>query len=114
MKEFFGIVPRNAAEGILQDIHWSLGSIGYFPTYTLGTLVSAQLAERMDKDIPGWRELPAKGDFAPILGWLRRHVHVHGRKYLPGRLLQKELGEGVKVEPFLRYVKEKYSKLYGF
>jgi carboxypeptidase Taq len=113
MKEFFGIVPRNAAEGILQDIHWSLGSIGYFPTYTLGTLVSAQLAEKMDKDIPGWRELK-DGGFAPILGWLRQHVHAHGRKYLPGRLLQKELGEGVKVQPFLRYVKTKYSALYGF
>lgn len=114
MKEFFGLAPEKASDGILQDIHWSLGAMGYFPTYTLGNLVSAQLAAKMDKDIPGWRDLPAKGDFAPILGWLGKHVHAHGRKYLPARLLQKELGEGVKVEPFLRYVKEKYSKLYGF
>ena len=114
MKDFFGIGPENAAEGILQDIHWAYGMIGYFPTYTIGNLISAQLAAGLDKDRPGWRELPAKGDFAPILSWLRARVHVHGRKYLPGRLLEKEFGEGVKVEPFLYYIKTKYSALYGF
>lgn len=114
MKELLGIVPSRDSEGILQDIHWSMGAIGYFPTYTLGNLISAQLAERMDKDLPGWRELPARGEFAPILGWLRKHVYVHGRKHLPDELLRKELGSGARVEPFLEYVKAKYSRLYGF
>ena len=114
MQEFFGITPAKASEGILQDIHWSLGVIGYFPTYTLGNLISAQLAEKITKDLPGWKELPGKGEFAPILGWLRKHIHSQGRKYLPAQLLQRELGEPVKVEPFLNYIKTKYSGIYGF
>jgi carboxypeptidase Taq len=114
MQEFFGLTPAKASEGILQDIHWSLGVIGYFPTYTLGNLISAQIAEKMTKDVPGWKQLPEKGDFAPILGWLREHIHSQGRKYQPAQLLQRELGEPVKVEPFLNYIKAKYSGIYGF
>ncbi len=114
MQEFFGITPAKASEGILQDIHWSLGVIGYFPTYTLGNLISAQLAEKLSKDLPGWKQLPEKGEFSPILGWLRKHVHSQGRKYLPAQLLQRELGEPVRVEPFLNYIKAKYSAIYGF
>ncbi|OGR66886.1 MAG: carboxypeptidase [Elusimicrobia bacterium GWC2_61_19] len=114
MRDYFGITPAKDAEGILQDIHWSLGAMGYFPTYTLGNLISAQLAEKMNKDIPGWKNMPEKGDFAPILAWLRKHIHSQGRKYLPEQLLKRELGEGLKVEPFLHYIKDKYSKIYGF
>ncbi len=114
MREYFGITPAKASEGILQDIHWSLGAIGYFPTYTLGNLISAQLAEKLNTDLPGWKELPERGDFAPILNWLRKHIHSQGRKYLPEQLLKRELGEGIRVEPFLNYIQDKYSKLYGF
>jgi carboxypeptidase Taq len=114
MKDYFGITPAKDSEGILQDIHWSLGAMGYFPTYTLGNLISAQIAEKLDRDLPGWKVLPEKGDFAPILAWLREHIHSQGRKYLPEQLLKRELGEGIKVEPFLRYIKDKYSRIYGF
>lgn len=114
MQEYFGITPAKASEGILQDIHWAYGMIGYFPTYTLGNLISAQLAEKMNKDLPGWKELPERGEFAPILKWLRTHIHSQGRKYLPGQLLKREIGEGVRVEPFLHYIKDKYAKIYGF
>jgi len=114
MQEYFGIVPAKDSEGILQDIHWSLGVIGYFPTYSLGNLISAQLAEKLDKDLPGWKEMPERGDFAPVLAWLRKHIHSQGRKYLPEQLLKRELGEGLRVEPFLNYIKAKYSKIYGF
>ncbi len=114
MRDYFGITPAGDSEGILQDIHWSLGVIGYFPTYTLGNLISAQIAEKLATAVPGWKELPGKGDFAPILGWLRENIHSQGRKYLPAQLLERSLGEGVRVEPFLRYIKEKYSAIYGF
>ena len=114
MQDYFGITPAKASDGILQDVHWSLGMIGYFPTYTLGNLISAQIARKLDADLPGWADLPAHGEFAPILSWLRKHIHSQGRKYLPGRLLQRAVGEELRVEPFLDYIKDKYSKLYGF
>ncbi len=114
MQEYLGVKPAKASEGILQDIHWAYGMIGYFPTYTLGNLISAQLAEKLTLDLPGWKEMPGRGEFAPILGWLRKHIHSQGRKYLPEQLLRREIGEGVRVEPFLNYIRGKYSKLYGF
>ncbi len=114
MQEYFGLKPQKACDGILQDIHWSLGSMGYFPTYTLGNLVSAQLAGQLSKALGGLGSLIEKGDFPTILGWLRSNIHVHGRKYLPDELLKKAINDELRVEPFLDYIKDKYSKLYGF
>ncbi|OIO03913.1 MAG: hypothetical protein AUJ51_02935 [Elusimicrobia bacterium CG1_02_56_21] len=68
----------------------------------------------MDKDLPGWKELPERGEFAPILDWMRRHIHSQGRKYPPEQLLKREIGEGIRAEPFLDYIKGKYSRIYGF
>ena len=114
MKEYLGVVPANDAEGVLQDVHWSQGMMGYFPTYTLGNLVSAQLYAAMRKDLGGLDALVKKGDFAPILGWLRKKIHVHGKKYKPEELLQKAIGEKLEVSPFVEYIRTKYSELYGF
>jgi len=114
MKEYLGVTPANDAEGVLQDVHWSQGMIGYFPTYTLGNLVSAQLYGAMKADLGDTDALVAKGEFAPILGWLGKKIHVHGRKYLPEELLQKAIGEKIQVRPFVEYIGAKYSELYGF
>ncbi|MDQ7772072.1 MAG: carboxypeptidase M32 [Elusimicrobiales bacterium] len=114
MKELFGIVPKNDAEGVLQDVHWSQGTIGYFPTYSLGNLMAAQLNEAMRADMPDMDGLIARGEFAPLLGWLREKIHVHGARYFPADLLRRATGKERDAAPFVRYIKEKYSGIYGF
>lgn len=113
MEEYLGIRPPNDAKGVLQDIHWSSGLIGYFPTYALGNLVSAQLWEKINADIP---DLPAQirqGQFAALLGWLREKVHRHGCKFEPQDLLQQVTGSRINPAPYLRYLKHKYGEIYG-
>lgn len=114
MKEYFGIEPKNDAEGALQDVHWSQGTIGYFPTYSLGNLMAAQLNEAMRSDLPGMDGMISRGEFGPILGWLREKIHRHGAKYFPADLLRKATGQERDAAPFLRYIKAKYSGIYGF
>ncbi|HAH32137.1 MAG TPA: carboxypeptidase [Elusimicrobia bacterium] len=114
MREYFGITPKNDAQGVLQDIHWALGMLGYFPTYAIGNLLSAQLFNKLSSEIPGAEALIEKGDFKPVLDWLAKNIHTHGRKYLPEELVKKAVGSELKVEPFLEYIRNKYSKIYGF
>ncbi|HOI43192.1 MAG TPA: carboxypeptidase M32 [Elusimicrobiales bacterium] len=114
MKELFGIVPGNDAEGVLQDVHWSQGTIGYFPTYSLGNLMAAQLNEAMRADIPDMDGLVARGEFVPLLRWLREKVHMHGARYFPADLLRRAIGKERSAVPFLSYIKGKYSGIYGF
>jgi carboxypeptidase Taq len=114
MKEYLGVIPANDAEGVLQDVHWSQGMMGYFPTYTLGNLASAQFYNAMRKDLGGLDTLIEKGDFAPILDWLRKKIHIHGRKHKPEELMRIAIGEELEVSPFVKYIKTKYSELYGF
>jgi carboxypeptidase Taq len=114
MKDYLGVQPRKDAEGVLQDVHWSAGNIGYFPTYALGNLVSAQLWERMHQDLPDMDESIAQGQFADILQWLRKNVHRHGAKYKPQVLIEKVTGSRITPEPYLRYLESKYSGIYGF
>jgi carboxypeptidase Taq len=113
MKDYLGIVPPNDAQGILQDIHWSGGLIGYFPTYALGNLVSAQLWEKINRDIPDLEEQIGKGKFDALLGWLHENIHQHGRKYDPQVLVQKVTGSKITPEPYIRYLTDKYSEIYG-
>src|SRR2546425_741331 len=107
-----GIVPSKDAEGVLQDVHWSNGLIGYFPTYSLGNLISVQLFEQAkaeNRDIPGQIEW---GDFSGLLEWLRTHVHRHGRKFLPMELVERATGSHFQAEPYIDYLKNKYSEIY--
>ncbi|MBX6379003.1 MAG: carboxypeptidase M32, partial [Clostridia bacterium] len=113
MEELLGIAPTTDAEGVLQDVHWSGGSFGYFPTYTLGTLLAAQLWEAIQRDCPDVEERMAGGDFGPVLSWLRQRIHAHGGKYLPAELVRLATGRELSPEPFLAYVRTKYSDLYG-
>jgi carboxypeptidase Taq len=113
MQEYLGITPPNDAKGVLQDIHWSYGSIGYFSTYALGNLISAQLWEKINEDIPNLDDLIRNGRFKKLLGWLRKNIHQHGSKYDPQNLVQKVTGSKITYEPYVRYLTKKYSEIYG-
>jgi carboxypeptidase Taq len=109
MERLLGVRPPGPADGVLQDVHWSAGLMGYFPTYTLGNLIGAQLWERLHDDVPGIDGLIERGEFGPLREWLREHVHRHGRKYPPRELLRRITGDELRVEPFLRYLREKLA-----
>jgi carboxypeptidase Taq len=113
MREYLGVTPPNDAKGVLQDIHWSGGMLGYFSTYALGNLVSAQLWEKINKDIPGLDDQIRKGDFSGLLGWLRTKIHRHGHKYEPQILVEKVTGSRITSGPYVRYLTRKYSEIYG-
>lgn len=113
MQEYLGITPPDDASGVLQDIHWSGGAIGYFSTYALGNLVSAQLWEKIKKDIPDLDNQIRKGNFAELLDWLRKNIHQHGQKYEPQKLVEMVTGSKIMPEPYVRYLTEKYSEIYG-
>ncbi len=113
MKEYLGVLPPNDAQGVLQDIHWSFAGIGYFSTYSLGNLISVQLWEKINQDIPDLAAQIRKGKFDALLGWLRANVHAYGRKYEPQELVQKVTGSRVTPAPYLRYLKNKFSDVYG-
>lgn len=113
MQEYLGVTPPNDALGVLQDIHWSGGMIGYFSTYALGNLVSAQLWETINKDIKDLDDQIRKGKFDALLSWLREKIHVFGHKYDPQDLVQKITGSKIDSAAYVRYLTKKYSDIYG-
>ncbi|MDP1779763.1 MAG: carboxypeptidase M32, partial [Anaerolineales bacterium] len=113
MRETLGITPPDDAHGILQDVHWSYGLFGYFPTYALGNLVSAQLWEKINEDIKDLDDQIRKGKFDSLLGWLREKIHVHGHKYDPQDLIQKVTGSKIDSASYIHYLTKKYSDIYG-
>lgn len=112
MKKYLGVVPGTDREGVLQDVHWSCGNFGYFPTYTLGNLYAAQFNNSMRKelDIEG---LLKKGELGTILVWLRENIHQYGSLYFPRELVKKVTGEELNPKYFLDYIKDKYQKIYN-
>lgn len=113
MVEYLGIRPDSNANGVLQDIHWSLGAIGYFPTYALGNLMSVQLFDQAEKELPSLTSDIADGQFTPLLDWLRTHIHTYGRARLANDLLEETTGSGLSAEPWLAYIRKKYGAIYG-
>ncbi len=112
-KSYLGLNVPNDREGALQDIHWSYVSFGIFPGYTIGNLIGAQLMEKMRVDIPDLDAQVEKGQFAPVLGWLRKSVHRHGRKFTPNELMERATGKPLTAAPWISYVQRKYGALYG-
>ena len=110
--EYLGVTPRNDAEGCLQDVHWSMGSIGYFPTYSMGNLLSYQIWGALQKEIPNTDELMAAGNFAPILGWLKENVYAQGKRYSPKELIQKVTGKPIGAADYLVGLEAKYTEIY--
>lgn len=113
IEEYLGLTPPNDTQGVLQDIHWSHGLIGYFPTYALGNLVSVQLWECINSDIPDLAEQFERGEFSSLLGWLKEKIHRHGSKYTAQELVQKVTGSKIDPQPYVRYLQSKYSEIYG-
>jgi carboxypeptidase Taq len=113
MWEYLGIEVPSDTEGVLQDVHWSGGSVGYFPTYALGNLISAQIWERVVADLPDLYDGFEAGDFAPLRDWLRENLHRHGRKFTPAETLERVVGtRQIDPEPYVRYLREKLSGIY--
>ena len=112
-EEYLGITPPSNALGCLQDIHWAHGILGYFPTYTLGNLMSAQIYARALQEIPGLEDGYTHGEFAPLLSWLRERIHKHGSKFTAPELMQREFGTQISAQPLLEYLRVKYAALYG-
>jgi carboxypeptidase Taq len=113
MQELLGITPKTNTEGCLQDIHWAMGSLGYFPTYALGNLFAAQFFAVFEKAHPDWTHRVEKGDFAFIREWLRREIHQFGRQYTPNELVQKVTGKDLDESAYLAYLDRKYGAIYG-
>ncbi len=113
MQDYLGLTPPDDAKGVLQDVHWSAGLLGYFPTYALGNLVAAQLWARMAGDIPDLEAQIAAGELSPLLGWMREHVHRHGAKFAPAELVRRVTGNDLTPEPYLDYLQSKFGAIYG-
>ena len=111
-ESYLGIRPRNDSEGVMQDVHWSAGLIGYFPTYTLGNIFAAQLMNAARDDLGDLPAMIAKGDFQPLLQWLRTNVHQHGRCLKPTELVFNATGLPLSSQPFIDYLTEKLTPLY--
>jgi carboxypeptidase Taq len=114
MHDYLGITPPNAKEGILQDVHWSFGGIGYFPTYTMGNVISAQLFAAARHALPSLQTDIGQAHFGGLYGWLRVHVHQFGRKYRPDELIRHATGESISTQAYLRYLTEKFAQIYEF
>jgi carboxypeptidase Taq len=114
MWDYLGIEVPDDTHGVLQDTHWATGSIGYFPTYALGNLISAQLWERITADLPKLDEDFERGEFGPLREWLRDHVHRHGRKFTPMETLDRAIGTNrIDPGPYIRYLQRKLELIYG-
>ncbi|MDW8051531.1 MAG: carboxypeptidase M32 [Armatimonadota bacterium] len=112
-KAYMGFEPPNDAQGVLQDVHWSSGLIGYFPTYTLGNLYAAQLFEAAERDLGDLQAQFRRGEFQPLLEWLRTNIHQQGQRYPAKELIARVTGKPPSAEPLLSYFQRKFAPLYG-
>ncbi len=108
MAKYLGVRSQDDLSGVLQDIHWAWGELGYFPTYTLGNLYSAQLSEAMRRDVPDLDSRLRQGDLLSVRDWLRRNIHAEGYRYDAEALITRVTGAGLSDAPFLRYLESKY------
>jgi carboxypeptidase Taq len=113
MQEYLGISPTNDIEGVLQDVHWSYGYLGYFATYALGNLVSLQLWEKINQDIPDLEDQIRKGEFSKLLEWSNKKIHRHGSKFEPEEIVERVTGSKINGELYIKYLNKKYGEIYG-
>ncbi|HNO78511.1 MAG TPA: carboxypeptidase M32 [Phycisphaerae bacterium] len=112
-EEFLGLTPPNDADGCLQDIHWSLGGFGYFPTYALGNLYAAQFYAKADADLGGLEAQIARGECQPLRMWLQENIHSHGMRYRAAELCEQVTGQRLSIDAFMDYLNRKYKSLYS-
>ncbi|MEM2119441.1 MAG: carboxypeptidase M32, partial [Candidatus Bathyarchaeia archaeon] len=113
-KDYLNIKIDNDSEGVMQDTHWASGLFGYFPSYALGNIYSGMLLEVMERSLPNWQLAIEKGNLKEIINWLAKNVHVKGNLQDPKDLLMDVTGKELTDKPFLQYLHDKYSALYGF
>jgi carboxypeptidase Taq len=113
MQRYLGVEPPDDAQGVLQDIHWAWGELGYFPTYSLGNLYSASLYRAAERALPGLTDLLRRGELLPLRDWLRTHVYRQGHRLPAEELLRRVTGQGLTDADFLEYLRGKYGALYG-
>ena len=111
-EQYLGIRPSTDSEGCLQDVHWSMGSIGYFPTYSMGNILSYQIWNALSRDVKDPFDKIANGDFAPILEWLQENMYSKGKKYTPKELVQRMTGESINPKYYLEGLEAKYREIY--
>jgi len=111
-EDYLGLEVADDAMGVLQDVHWSAGLIGYFPTYALGNLIAGQLWQRVHQDVADLDDRIANGELGPLREWLRENVHRHGAKFSTTELLERVVGAPIAVDPFVSYLKHKLSDVY--
>ncbi|GJL63511.1 MAG: carboxypeptidase M32 [Nitrospirales bacterium] len=114
MHDYLGITPDNDTNGVLQDVHWSFGAFGYFPTYTLGNLYAAMIYEQAKQEIPNLEPGLAEGNLLSLKEWLNQKIHRWGRQYSPEELVRRVTGQDLSPEPFLNYLEHKFGNLYDF
>ena len=113
MLEYLGLTPPDDARGVLQDIHWSAGYFGSFPTYTIGNVMAAQFYQAAQKQISDLELTLERGDYAPLRGWLTKHIYQHGRRFSPHELLTRATNQGLNATAYLEYLEEKFTRLYA-
>jgi carboxypeptidase Taq len=113
MEEYLGITPSTDSEGVLQDVHWSFGGFGYFPSYSLGNLYAAQILRKIRKDLPEFYRYIETGQFSFIQDWLKENIHQYGKLYPPNELIVKVTGEELNADYLVEYLEEKYCEVYG-
>jgi carboxypeptidase Taq len=113
MGEYLGVEVPDDAHGVLQDVHWSRGTLGYFPTYALGNVISVQIWEKVLEDVPDLEQQLERADLGPLCDWLRERLWRHGRKFTPQETLQRVVGGGLDPGPYLRYLSTKLGALAG-
>jgi carboxypeptidase Taq len=113
MKNLLGLEPETDAQGVLQDVHWSMGAFGYFPSYALGNLYALHFWKKLRQDLPDIEKAIARGDFRDLHVWLEEKIYAWGHRPDPAELLMKITGERLSVIPFLEYIESKYTELYG-
>ena len=114
MRAYLGLTPPGPGQGVMQDIHWSAGLFGYFPTYTLGNLYAAQFYARAEAELGPLEEGFARGDFAPLLTWLREKIHSQGHRLWARPLVREVTGEELTPQYLVRYLQRKFGALYDF
>lgn len=112
-RDYLGLCPPDDTQGVLQDMHWAGDYIGYFQSYALGNLYDGQILQALERDMPRWQEEIRRGNFAPLNHWMREHIWRHGCCYTAGELVKRITGRSLDAQPFLDYLDQKYSALYG-
>jgi len=112
MERYFRLLPPDYSNGVMQDVHWPAGAIGYFPSYALGNIYAAQFYAKAEEKLGNLQEMFEAGEFGPFLGWFRQNVHSQGSRHLPRNLVKAATGEDLNADYLIAHLKRKYGRLY--